>query len=127
MSDGIRKVLEEVRQLDIAATAGPWDDNMRSLPFGTEHPLVCVRQSGAEAGLGIVACDADPEDAALIARYRTLAPRLAAALEVAVEELSRLCSCGPADWQDDNFSCCECDLLRRIAAALTPQGEGGDV
>lgn len=96
MAEAIRKVLEEVRRLDAEATPAPWDPEERGNDTWHSHLMT--------------------NDAALIARYRTLAPRLAAALEVAVSDLE--VNAIEGQWVRD--------LLARIAAALTAQGEGGD-
>lgn len=72
----------EVRRLDAAARQGPW-----ALCEDEDDPDYPYRFYVA-AGQRAICGDMDEADAALIARYRTLATLLAEALEIAVRALN---------------------------------------
>jgi hypothetical protein len=105
MPDDPRKLIEECRRLAAAATPGEWQAfDYIVEPAGTpgiawdDGQLFIVRPGQVE-----------PRDAALIARYRTLAPALADACEELLRERDALkrrgnfmdmaCEHLPEDWQ----------------------------
>lgn len=132
MSDRIREVIAEARALDEAATDGPWQHVGGYLttrdPYGHSFSMSIwhideLGQAHPSAPFQSVAF-ARNEDAALAGTYRTLAPRLAAALEVAVaqaeEQAEDGCSLEPEcrPGQPRCYSCKAHDTLGRIAEAL---------
>lgn len=150
--DEIRAVLAEVRALDTLACPAPWrfEPHWGNIYDRSSTPFRCRRGPVDDVyeGAAIIAADGDEvflegshhqydalggylgdeedPDVLLVIRARTLLPRLAAALEVAVEDLEREfpCTCHEG-WTERGMHGKECawdtarDILSRIAAALS--------
>jgi hypothetical protein len=76
MTDSVQKAIERVLELDEKATPGPW--RSRILGGSGEHDFL------TEEKLNIYKAT----DLEMLAEYRTLCPRLARALKIAMEALS---------------------------------------
>ena len=139
----VAKLIAETRELDAKATAGPWSDddgNVFSVPLSERREAAILRRmKGSDEPhpdgdwnnpLGWV-CGTEQSterfesDSRLIARYRTLAPQLADALERAEAENARLrealarvelagCpQCGSEPWVN-----IDCAMCRDVSALL---------
>ena len=89
------ELIKRVLELDAAATPGPWyweldwieDEGTQERPIGTEVFSIRSRDPNGSARTQFDKAWASGEDGALVAEYRTLAPKLADMLERAMEEL----------------------------------------
>lgn len=106
MTPNAQKVIDRVKELDGKATEGPWLANQDEEDFPDED--ACHYGVKTESLFPVCAirphCDPSPEvhpkkNAELIAYYRSATPKLAAALELAMEAFPR-CVCNQNTYTD---------------------------
>jgi hypothetical protein len=89
----INKAIERCLELDEKAVAGPWDSDSCGDVWSKQEWEECEFESGEKVwkSVGSTAIfRASHATQELIAEYRTLAPRLARALKIAMEALDKI-------------------------------------
>ena len=109
MSDDVTAMLARVRELDEAATPGPWVVRQRDWQEGPRYEVRAGHDSSAYPITGSLVSDRERQDSVLIAESRTLLPAIAAELEAVRAGVMALAPVRVSinDWPSSECPCCE--------------------